>query len=98
MSATSTTTKTTLNLKTPSQWKVILLNDDFTPIEFVIDLLMMVFNKTEEAAEHIAQTVHTTGDAQIGLYTKEVANTKVDVSRALAEQKQYPLRVKCEEA
>lgn len=98
MSNTSTATQTRVKIKTPSMWRVLLHNDDFTPIEFVVELLRTVFNKETEEAIQIAQYVHERGKAQVGLYTKEVAQTKVSLAQQIAEEHQHPLLTTTEEA
>lgn len=94
----SIATKTDLKLKTPSQWRVLMHNDDFTPLDFVIELLQVVFHKSGDEAQRLAMLIHDTGKAQIGLYTKEVALTKVNHCKTLASEHSHPLKVTAEEA
>jgi ATP-dependent Clp protease adaptor protein ClpS len=91
VSQTSTISKTKLALKPPSMWHVILHNDDFTPFDFVIELLVVVFNKTPEEATAITAAVHTKGKATVGLYTREIAETKVALSTRVAADYGHPL-------
>jgi ATP-dependent Clp protease adaptor protein ClpS len=79
-------------------WKVVIHNDDFTPIGFVIELLQLIFNKDFETAQKIANTIHATGKAQIGLYTKEIALTKTAQALRYSEAFQHPLLTVAEEA
>lgn len=98
MSDVETITHTGEKLKAPSMWRVVLHNDDFTPFDFVIELLMVVFHKSLEEANLLAQTVHTCGKAIVNTYTKEIALTKVDLSTSLAEEHGHPLKITAEEA
>lgn len=92
------TTKTKIKLKAPSMWKVIIYNDDFTPMDFVIRVLIEIFNKSIEEAVALMLHVHTNGKATVGNYTKEVAETKVSQTMRAAEAYQHPLLVTAEEA
>lgn len=98
MSDTDVKTVTVVKTKTPSMWKVILHNDDYTPMEFVIHVLINIFNKDMETAERLMLIVHEQGSAQIGLYTKEIALTKVRHVSMAAEQNKHPLVCTAEEA
>ncbi len=98
MSETSTVTSIKTALKVPSMWKVMLHDDDFTPIEFVVQILLQLFNKTSDEVLKITMHVHNNGSANIGLYTKEVARTKVEQVMGAAEQYTHPLLVTAEEA
>ncbi len=98
MGHTSTTTQTKSNVKLPSMWRVILHNDDYTPFVFVIQLLQLVFNKTEEEAQEIALFIHDRGAAEVGLYTKEIAITKSSIVIATAEKYGYPMMASAEPA
>ena len=94
--ATETVTKQTV--KTPSMWKIILHNDDFTPMDFVTKLLVQVFHKSIEESTQIMLTVHNQGKAVVGLYTKEIALTKTSQVMMIAEQYGHPLLCTAEEA
>lgn len=77
----------------PSRYKAVMLNDDFTPFEFVVIVLMQVFNKTETESWDIAATVHNEGRGIIQVYTtKEIAEAKVSKANSLAAQAQLPLK------
>lgn len=95
---TSTATKTKTDLKIPSQWRIMMHNDDFTPFDFVIEILQVVFNKSAAEGDRLAAIIHEHGIAQIGLYTKEVALTKVKQVKTLSTEHEYPLRATAEEA
>jgi ATP-dependent Clp protease adaptor protein ClpS len=84
-------------VKEPSMFKVILLNDDYTTMEFVIEILMLVFAKSLEAATEIMLNVHHQGSGVCGVYPLEVAETKVDTVHSLARQRGFPLRCALEE-
>jgi ATP-dependent Clp protease adaptor protein ClpS len=77
----------------PRMWKVIFLNDDFTTIEFVIDMLKKHFHHSEEAANALAAEVHKSGQGVAGIYTHEVAETKCLEVMKEAKTKEFPLQV-----
>lgn len=81
--ATATVTKTTIKL--PSQWKVVMLNDDFTPMDFVVSVLTNIFDKTQEEARELMMAIHNTGRAVVLVTTLEVARQKVDDTMKLAK-------------
>ncbi|MGE0084901.1 MAG: ATP-dependent Clp protease adapter ClpS [Desulfococcaceae bacterium] len=81
----------------PSMYKVLLHNDDYTPMDFVVEILMFVFNKTVEEATEIMLSVHRKGMGVCGLYTWEVAETKVETVTSLAGENGYPLKCSVEE-
>lgn len=78
--------------KKPSMYKVMLLNDDFTPMEFVVYVLERVFRKNHDEATDIMLKVHSDGVATAGIYTYEVAETKVDQVMSLARKNEHPLQ------
>ena len=78
-------------VKRPRQYKVLLHNDDFTPMEFVINILREVFHKDKDEAVHLMLTVHKKGKAVCGLFPKAVAEAKVVKVMDLAKQQQHPL-------
>ena len=80
----------------PPMYRVILHNDDYTPREFVTQVLMVVFNKSEEAATQLMWHVHKNGSGICGVYTCEVAETKVSAVRNLAREYGFPLRTTME--
>lgn len=79
-------------LMEPSMYQVFLINDDYTPMDFVVDILMTVFRKSQEEANAIMLLVHQQGKGLCGLYTYDVAETKVDTVHEVAEENGYPLR------
>lgn len=84
-------------LKEPTLYKVILLNDDYTTMDFVVTVLETVFHKTPAEAYRIMMHVHTQGKGLCGVYPFEVAETKVDIVHDLARQNGFPLRASLEE-
>ena len=81
----------------PRRWKVILLNDDTTPMEFVIALLMEIFRHTVESANDIMLQVHETGSGVAGVYSFEIAEAKAVEATNLARNNNHPLQIKLEE-
>jgi ATP-dependent Clp protease adaptor protein ClpS len=84
-------TRTKPKLERPKLYKVLLHNDDYTPMEFVVLVLVNIFNKSESDATSIMLHAHTHGYAVAGVFTFEVAETKVAETLKFAEQAQYPL-------
>ncbi len=84
-------------LKPPPMFKVILLNDDFTPMDFVIVVLQTFFSMNREQATQIMLKVHMDGAGICGVYPNDVASTKVEQVVAFARQHQHPLRCVMEE-
>lgn len=80
----------------PRRYKVILLNDDFTPMNFVTFVLQRYFNKTTEEAEKIMLEVHHQGAGVAGIYTREVAEMKVHQVNTAAKQNEHPLKTTME--
>lgn len=84
-------------LKEPSMYKVVLLNDDFTPMEFVVRLLETLFGMDREKATRIMLQVHSHGKGVCGIYTYEIAETKVAQVSEYAQRHQHPLMCSMEE-
>ena len=84
-------TRTETKTKRPPLYKVILLNDDFTPREFVVMVLKSVFRMGEEKAYAVMLTAHRRGACVIAVYTKDVAETKAKEATELGKSKGYPL-------
>jgi ATP-dependent Clp protease adaptor protein ClpS len=84
--------------KEPTLYKVVLLNDDYTTMEFVVNVLMSVFQKTASEAYQIMMHVHVNGRGIAGVYPWEVAETKADTVIALARESGFPLQAVTEEA
>ena len=78
-------------LKKPPMYKVVLLNDDYTPMEFVIEVLQIYFSMNREKATQIMLAVHTIGKATCGIYTRDIAETKSTQVNQYAQQSQHPL-------
>jgi ATP-dependent Clp protease adaptor protein ClpS len=85
-------------LKRPPLYKVILLNDDFTPMDFVVQVLMQFFDMSEEKATQVMLHVHTRGVGVCGVFSKDIAETKVKQVNGYARQHQHPLLCTMEEA
>jgi len=81
-----------LSTKEPSLYSVFLLNDDFTTQDFVIDVLKQFFFKSDEEALKLMLDVHNKGRALVGVFTKEVAETKVFLVHQAAKENSYPLK------
>ena len=90
--------QTTLKERTkePRQYKVIILNDDFTTFEFVIMIMTTVFLKTLQQAEEIAETTHIHQKATVGTYSYDIAKSKVAKATAMARAENYPLSFEIE--
>ena len=82
----------------PPLYRVLLHNDDFTTMEFVVWILESIFNMAEEQAIQVMLSVHLRGTGVAGIYTYEVAETKVEKTTALAREHEFPLLVTMEEA
>jgi ATP-dependent Clp protease adaptor protein ClpS len=82
--------------KEPSMYKIILHNDDYTTMEFVVEILMTVFGKSLEKASQIMLNVHHKGYGICGIYTREVAETKVETVSHLAGNRGFPLKTTME--
>lgn len=89
--------KTEAKEKYPSMYKILLLNDDFTPMEFVIEVLKIFFYMNQEEATRIMLKVHTEGVGVCGVYTGDIASTKVKQVVAFARKNQHPLKCVMEE-
>ncbi len=84
-------------IKEPPMYKVLLHNDDYTTMEFVVEVLMHVFSKSIEEATRIMLNVHKRGIGVCGVFTYEIAETKVETVRSLAGERGFPLRCTMEE-
>ena len=84
-------TKTKPKVERPKLWKVILLNDDYTPREFVVVVLKAVFRMNEDQAYKVMMTAHQRGACVIAVFTKDVADTKAKEATELGKSKGYPL-------
>ena len=83
--------------KEPSNYTVILLNDEVTPMDFVIELIVKIFRHTPETAKDLTLKIHKEGSAVVGIYTYEIAETRVDQVMKMAKHHQHPLLCSMEE-
>ena len=86
-----------LDVLDPGKYKVVVLNDDKTPMEFVIVLLMRIFHHSQQAAERLTMKIHNEGSATVGVYTYEVSEQKAIEGTNLARDNNFPLVIKVEE-
>lgn len=89
--------KIKVTISEPKRWKVILLNDDTTPMEFVVSLLIETFKHSPETAERVMMDIHTTGAGIAGVYSFEIAEAKAVEATNQARNQAYPLQIKLEE-
>jgi ATP-dependent Clp protease adaptor protein ClpS len=85
-------TKEQVKTRKPSMYKCILLNDDYTPMEFVVEILKSVFHRTQADATRIMLHVHQNGMGVAGIFPYEVAETKIRTVEELAKENQFPLK------
>jgi ATP-dependent Clp protease adaptor protein ClpS len=81
-----------IELEEPPMYRVLLLNDDYTTMDFVVEVLRQVFHKSEEEATRIMLNVHNQGVGVCGFYPMEIAETKVDMVDSLARERGFPLK------
>ncbi len=86
-----------IELQEPQMFKVLLHNDDYTSMDFVVEVLMDIFHKTHQQAEQIMLLIHEKGKAVCGVYTYEIAQMKVEQVRQLAKRNEFPLLATMEE-
>ncbi|MEM9301267.1 MAG: ATP-dependent Clp protease adapter ClpS [Pseudomonadota bacterium] len=84
-------------VKRPPLYKVYLINDDYTPMEFVVDVLMYFFGMTKEKATQVMLQVHYRGKGVCGVFSREIAETKVNLVNDHARENQHPLMCSMEE-
>ena len=89
--------KIQMKVEEPSKYKVIMLNDDTTPMEWVIDLMKMIFNHSQETAEQLTLTIHNEGSAVVGIYTYEIAEQRALEATTLSRDNGFPLQLKLEQ-
>lgn len=89
---------TRISLDEPKIYHVILHNDDFTTMEFVVKLLTTVFHKSEAAAEQLMLTVHRKGSAIVGTYSYDIAQSRVTMATDMAREAGFPLQITVEQA
>lgn len=91
------TVKPKFKIKKPKQYKIVFFNDDFTPFFFVQQVLMVIFNKTEEESQFIAKKIHEEGAEVVGVYPLEIAETKQGQTLYNAQKNGFPLKCELEE-
>jgi Uncharacterized conserved protein len=79
--------------KIPRQYQVLIYNDDFTPMDFVVEVLMQIFDKEEQAAVSLMMSIHTGSYAVAGVYPRDIAQTKAAEAVQWAREEKYPLKV-----
>ncbi len=84
-------------VQVPRKYKVLLLNDDYTPMEFVVFILEEVFHKSPAQAHALMMAVHQIGSGVCGVYSREIAETKVAITSQISRENEYPLRCIMEE-
>jgi ATP-dependent Clp protease adaptor protein ClpS len=89
--------KIKITVSEPKRWKVIFLNDDSTPMEFVIAILIEIFKHTTDSAKDIMLQVHETGSGVAGIYSFEIAESKAVEATNTARTNNHPLQIKLEE-
>lgn len=88
--------KTRIDIREPKHYRVIMHNDDFTTMEFVVDILRDIFRKGEVEAIHLMMLVHESGRASVGSYPYDIAVTKVQAATARAKEEGFPFRMTVE--
>ena len=94
----ATKEKTKAHIKEPKQYNVIMINDDFTTMEFVVSVLVDIFHKDQVSAEAIMLGVHKNGQAVVGKYPYDIAVTRVSNALKRAKEEGFPFRMTVEEA
>ncbi|THB73691.1 MAG: ATP-dependent Clp protease adapter ClpS [Desulfobulbaceae bacterium] len=92
----SVLTEDEIEVKEPSLFKVLLHNDDYTTMEFVISILENIFQKSKQDATRIMLNVHNDGVGVAGVYTREICETKIAIVHELAKKNEFPLRCSME--
>lgn len=98
MPQTAKDKQTRFRMKEPSLYNVIMHNDDYTTMDFVVMVLIRIFRKSESDAETIMLKIHNEGGAVVGTYSKDIAQSKADYTMQLARQNGFPLTLTIEEA
>ena len=94
----ATQERTDIKLQEPKKYNVIMHNDDFTTMEFVVEVLVDIFHKSDAEAESLMLTVHKGGKAVIGCYPFDIAVSKVNAARIRAKEAGFPFKITVEEA
>lgn len=95
--ALSGQTREKIKVKKPKQYKVIMYNDDYTTMEFVIEVLIRIFNKKPQEAEKIMMDVHKAGKGIAGIYSYDIAMTKTNTAMGWAKEAGFPFKLSIEE-
>ena len=90
--------KIRIDIREPKHYRVIMHNDDFTPMEFVVEIFIDIFRKSLPEAERLMLMVHESGRAAVGAYTYDIAVTKIQTASKRAKQEGFPFRMTVEEA
>jgi ATP-dependent Clp protease adaptor protein ClpS len=96
MAHTETISKEKIKIKKPSMFKVVFNNDNKTPMDFVVEILMVIFHHDRVSAEHITLDIHNKGKGTAGVFTFEIAEQKTVESTAVARQHGFPLTISVE--
>jgi ATP-dependent Clp protease adaptor protein ClpS len=88
--------KTVVRISPPKMWKVLLMNDNHTPMEFVVELLTQLFGHSETAAKDITLEIHNTGSGVAGVYSYEIAEQRALEATQLSRKNGHPLRIQIE--
>lgn len=94
---TEVTEKTVVEISPPSKWKVIFLNDDQTPMEFVIQLLTTIFKHSEDSAREVTLEIHNTGSGVAGIYSYEIAEQRGIEATQVSRNNGFPLKIQVEQ-
>ena len=92
---TSVRNRTNVDLREPRRYKVIIYNDDFTTMEFVVHILNSISYKSPSVAEALMLDVHERGSAVVGVYSYDIATSRVRKATMLAREQNFPLRLEC---
>ncbi|MFW5808732.1 MAG: ATP-dependent Clp protease adaptor ClpS [Spirochaetota bacterium] len=95
--ADKTETEHDIEIREPSMYRVIMHNDHYTTMQFVVEVIMTVFHKSEEEASRLMLQIHNTGSAVCGVYILDIAQTKVNHVHMLAKREGFPLKCTLEE-
>ncbi|MDE7253661.1 MAG: ATP-dependent Clp protease adaptor ClpS [Acetatifactor sp.] len=90
--------KTRINIREPKHFRVIMHNDDFTTMDFVVGILIDIFHKDEAEAQRLMLMVHKSGRAAVGTYPYDIAVTKIQSAMSRAKEEGFPFRMTVEEA
>lgn len=93
----STIQRTRTDLREPKHYKVIIYNDDFTTMDFVVMVLTRIFGKGQKEAEQLMLTIHHKGEAVVGIYSLDIAMSKVSLATRLARESNFPLTLQIKE-